>query len=64
MKFSVRPKFIKTLFLSLVAGILSPALADAGGSHALVQFTPHDRLFSVAFNGEFGEAVEIGRAHV
>lgn len=60
MKLLVRPKSIKTLILSLAAGILSPAFADAGGSHAIVQFTPHDRLFSVAFNGDFGEAVGDG----
>jgi Uncharacterized protein related to plant photosystem II stability/assembly factor len=41
----------------LFAGISTAALADGKGSEEIVQFTPHDRLFSVAFNGDFGEAV-------
>ena len=57
MKVPAPLKMVKPLALSLVTGLLSPVFADAGGSHALVQFTPHDRLFAVAFNGEFGETV-------
>lgn len=61
MKLLARLKSVRPLTLTLVAGlvasVVSSAFGDAGGSHAIVQFTPHDRLFSVAFDGEFGEAV-------
>lgn len=35
----------------------SATAADAGKSRALSQLTPHDRLYSVAFSGDFGAAV-------
>jgi photosystem II stability/assembly factor-like uncharacterized protein len=57
MKSFARPKFLKPIVLSFAAGICSTAFADAGDSRAIVQFTPHDRLYSVAFDGDFGEAV-------
>jgi photosystem II stability/assembly factor-like uncharacterized protein len=59
MKSFVRLKSVKALILSLATGICTLAFAD-GGSHALVQYTPHDRLYSVAFSGDFGEAVGEG----
>ena len=42
-----------------VAGSFAVA-ADGRGSRALNQLTPHDRLYSVAFSGDFGEAVGDG----
>ncbi len=59
MKPFVRLKSVKTLVLLLVAGVCGAAFADAD-SHAVVQYTPHDRLFSIAFSGDFGEAVGEG----
>lgn len=56
MKIFVRLKFVKPLLMALTAGLMAPAFAD-GGSQALVQFTPHDRLYAAAFDGDFGEAV-------
>ncbi len=47
--------------LALIAAVVSfTAAADAAGSRVLAQLTPHDRLYSVAFNGDFGEAVGDG----
>lgn len=60
MKTFARPKTVKLLILSALLGFISSAFADAGGSEAIVQFTPHDRLYAVAFNGAFGEAVGEG----
>lgn len=57
MKLFARLKNVRLLLLSLAAGMISVSFAEAGGSEAVVQFTPHDRLFSVAFNGDYGEAV-------
>ncbi len=57
MKAFTRLMRIKPLALLLAAGVSTGALADAKGSEEIVQFTPHDRLFSVAFSGDFGEAV-------
>ncbi|WP_157572505.1 WD40/YVTN/BNR-like repeat-containing protein [Nevskia soli] len=60
MKPFARLKFVKPLILSLAVGIYPAAFADSSGSQAIVQFTPHDRLYSVAFNGDFGETVGEG----
>lgn len=57
MKPITRLAFIKSATLLLAAAVSSVALADVKGSEEIVQFTPHDRLYSVAFNGDFGEAV-------
>ncbi|MGB1562592.1 MAG: photosystem I reaction center subunit IX [Sinimarinibacterium flocculans] len=48
---------VLSLLLLLSALPASVALAAAEAPEELVQFTPHDRLFSVAFSGEFGQAV-------
>lgn len=53
-----RPLSAIFLLLMVVAG--SVAMAADGGSRMLNQLTPHDRLYSVAFNGDFGEAVGDG----
>lgn len=50
-------KFVLPISLSLAVVTLSPVFAQSGGSQAIVQYTPHDRLYSVAFNGDFGLAV-------
>jgi photosystem II stability/assembly factor-like uncharacterized protein len=50
-------KYVKLLALLLLASASNYVLAGPNTSEAIVQFTPHDRLFSVAFNGDFGEAV-------
>ncbi|SEP89478.1 Uncharacterized protein SAMN04488038_102129 [Solimonas aquatica] len=60
MKTFARLKIMKPLVLSALLGFISSAFADVGGSEAIVQFTPHDRLYAVAFNGDFGEAVGEG----
>jgi photosystem II stability/assembly factor-like uncharacterized protein len=56
MNVYARPLLAIFLALTAAAGGVAAA-ADAGGSRALAQLTPHDRLYAVAFNGDFGEAV-------
>lgn len=57
MKPITRLAFTTSAALLLAAAVSSVALAGAEASEEIVQFTPHDRLFSVAFSGDFGEAV-------
>ena len=59
MKVYARPLSAIFLVFLAVAGSFAVA-ADGGGSRALNQLTPHDRLYSVAFSGNFGEAVGDG----
>ncbi|WP_295680420.1 photosystem I reaction center subunit IX [uncultured Nevskia sp.] len=59
MKAYARPLSAVFLVLMAVAGSFAMA-ADGGASRALNQLTPHDRLYSVAFSGDFGEAVGDG----
>lgn len=57
MKFLTHLKCVKPLVLLLLGGASICVFAGTNASEEIVQFTPHDRLFSVAFNGDFGEAV-------
>ncbi|WP_273455310.1 WD40/YVTN/BNR-like repeat-containing protein [Nevskia ramosa] len=59
MNVYARPLSAIFLVLMAVAGSFAVA-ADGRGSRALNQLTPHDRLYSVAFSGDFGEAVGDG----
>ena len=56
MKVYARPFLASLVAFAASLGSVDAA-ADASGSRALAQLTPHDRLYSVAFNGDFGEAV-------
>jgi len=56
MNAHARPLSAIFLVFMAVAGSFASA-ADSGGSRTLSQLTPHDRLYSVAFSEDFGEAV-------
>lgn len=53
-----RLKSVKAFYLSIAAAVICcAAYAESNRDNAVVQYTPHDRLYSVAFSGDFGEAV-------
>ena len=53
----MRVKFLRFLFSLTLSSLCLPAFAAGDSDRVLTQMTPHDRLYAVAFDGDYGLAV-------